>query len=667
MNKILLFSLSFFTITCSLAQNLKFGKVSQEEVAQRQHPIDPSADAAILFREIKTEFQYSQNSGWYLVTDYYHRIKIYTKEGLKWANATINQYKGKGEDKIVGLKGNTYNLSGSKVERVKLRNDGILKEETTKYLNQTKVIMPDVREGSVIEIQYTVESPFIMSIDEWRLQEEIPIDKVMVEFKAPEYFIYQPYQRGGIDFRMATDARTRRVTIDVGGKGQELYRDGQVSRFQDVEVKENITRIEIDNVSALKNEAYAGNINNYGAAIQFELSYIDAPGTPVKNYTTTWEAVSKRIYKDDSFGAELNRTGYFEKDIDALLEGATQPMEKAFRILTFVSNKMNWNGFNGFTTHEGVRNAYKKGSGNVADINLMLVALLKYAGLDVSPVLVSTKSHGIPLFPTFNGFNYVVAAVHFPEGSFLMDATSKHAEIGVLPSKTINGYGRILNGENASSWVSMHPRVPAIQNTMITVEMQPDLTLAGKSQNRFSGNYALNYRESFRNADPVSQQARINKIYKDVDLSDVKFEHLDHQGQPVVLEFNFNSNHAEEVAGKIYLSPLSYLATLENPFKSDSRTYPIDFGHPIKNRSIVNIVIPEGFAIESIPENSAIQLDNNLGSYKYIINQNGNQVQLSVELSINEAFIAPTHYGSLKQFYDLVVAKETEKIVLKKV
>lgn len=649
------------------AQNFKFGKVSDEEVKQTQHPIDPTANAAILYREVKSNFQYNQDSGWILLTHYYERIKIYNKEGVDWANRTIRQYKGKGEDKVVGLKGNTYNLEGGKVSRVKLRNDGIFKEETSKYLNQTKIALPDVREGSVIEFEYTIQSPFITSIDEWKLQETIPIDKVFLEFKAPEYFAYQPYQRGGIHFTLGKDSGIKRITLDMGGSAQIESRNNQQSRFREVEVKENITTVEIADVPPLKEESYAGNIENYGAAIQFELSYVDMPGSTIKNYTNTWEDVSKRVFKDDSFGTEIGRTGYFEKDIDAVLEGAIQPIEKAARILTFVSQKMNWNGFNGFTTNEGVRNAYKKGTGNIADINLMLTAMLRYARLDADPVLVSTKAHGIPLFPTFNGFNYVVAHVNLPEGSFLLDASTKNAELGVLASKVINGYGRLIKNEGASAWVTMHPQQAAMKNTMLTLELQPDLSFSGKSQNRFTGNYAMQYREIFKNADPVTQQTKIRNIFNQADLNEFKFENLNLPGLPVVLEFDFSAQNAEEVAGKIYLSPLSYLATIENPFKTENREFPIDFGHPMKNRALISITIPEGYRIESIPENSAFQLDNNIGSYRYLINQNGNQLQLSVELSINEAFIAATEYGSLKKFFEMMVAKESEKIVLTRV
>ena len=93
-------------------------------------------------------------------------------------------------------------------------------------------------------------------------------------------------------------------------------------------------------------------------------------------------------------------------------------------IFQYVKSKMNWDGYTGVGCSQGVRKAYKEGTGNVAEINLMLIAMFKYAGLNANPILVSTRSHGIPLFPTRNGFNYVVAGLEIQNDLILFDARS---------------------------------------------------------------------------------------------------------------------------------------------------------------------------------------------------------------------------------------------------
>lgn len=108
-SRLLLIIIGLITFSVSFAQDYRFRKVSENELLQKEHPVDTDANAAILYREVKTEFQYSEDSGWYLVQDYFERIKIYNKEGFDRANITVDLYKGRsGQDKISGLRGYTY-------------------------------------------------------------------------------------------------------------------------------------------------------------------------------------------------------------------------------------------------------------------------------------------------------------------------------------------------------------------------------------------------------------------------------------------------------------------------------------------------------------------------------------------------------------------------------
>ncbi len=666
--------LALIAILCfsgiSIAQNYKFGKVSKEELLQKEHPTDPTANAAILYRETKTDFQYTQDSGWYMVTDYFVRIKIYNKEGFDWANTTIDLYKGDGEDKLLGLKGYTYYLDGDgKIEEIKLRNDGIFEEETTKFLTQTKITMPGVREGCVIEYKYTINSPFIFQIDEFKFQETIPVDKVSVTFTSPEYFVYKTHQRPWVPYNVDVKSRERTMSYRQTTQDIKAFSGSGIpeTSTREVKFKEDIYTLELENVPALKEEAYVGNLNNYTTALQFEMSYIDFPGSPIRTFSTTWEDVSKRIFEVDSFGNELSKDNYFENDLNNLLSGVSNPEEKVVKIFSFVLNKMTWNNYLGYYTNEGVKEAYKKGSGNVADINLMLIAMLRKANLNANPVLVSTKDNGMPLFPTRNGFNYVIAAVELPQGIVLLDATNKDADIGVLRTSIMNWKGRVITKEGFSDWISLSPQIPAVKSAMVNVEIKPDFTVVGKAQNRFTGNYAFQYRQEYKSMNEDAKRKAIAKETDQAELSNVTFENLESLGKPVSLEYDFEvADAVEDIAGKLYFSPLVFMAAKESPFKPDTRLYPIDFGYPMKDRYIVNIDLPEGYQVESLPENTVFNLGENIGSFRYLISQIGNKLQLSVEFSINKSFIAAEEYGNLKKFYELLIAKENEKVVLSK-
>lgn len=108
------------------------------------------------------------------------------------------------------------------------------------------------------------------------------------------------------------------------------------------------------------------------------------------------------------------------------------------------------------------------------------------------------------------------------------------------------------------------------------------------------------------------------------------------------------------------------MGTSENQFKLDDRKYPVDYGYVWKDRYLVNINIPEGYTVESMPESTSFGMEQGMGSYKYSISITGNKIQLSVELAINEAVIPASGYGALRKFFELLIAKENEKVVLSK-
>jgi hypothetical protein len=82
---------------------------------------------------------------------------------------------------------------------------------------------------------------------------------------------------------------------------------------------------------------------------------------------------------------------------------------------------------------------------------------------------------------------------------------------------------------------------------------------------------------------------------------------------------------------------------------------------------MINVMLPEGYDVESVPENQALDFADKTGEFKYLINQNGRFLQIILELNINTSFILSENYTFFKQFFTQAIEKESEKIVLKKI
>ena len=135
------------------AQNFKFGKVSKAELAEKVHPKDSSANAAILYKKESIRFDYRKGDGFTQVRTIHERIKIYNKEGFNWATKKVRLYNASGQSRedLYKLKAYTYNLVDGKVKDDKLKNEGVFDEELNKYWKTKTFTMPNIKEGCIIE------------------------------------------------------------------------------------------------------------------------------------------------------------------------------------------------------------------------------------------------------------------------------------------------------------------------------------------------------------------------------------------------------------------------------------------------------------------------------------------------------------------------------------
>lgn len=649
------------------SQEYKFGKVSKAELEEAFYPLDSSAKAAILYTERKTHFDYTYDKGFYIVEEYFTRIKIYNKMGYDNATKEVLTYhNSNGKEEIRGIKATTYNLEGNKIVKTKLSNSNIFTEEKSKYHDSNVFTMPNLKPGCVVEWKYTFQSPFVTMLDEVELQTLIPIKVIKVKIATPEYFVYNTKPKGYLSLPIENDRRRRKITYSYRDKVNRAGGYESVNGTSELNFDEYLTIIEKQNIPALKDEAFSGNINNYLAGIKFELSYAEFPNSGMKNYSSSWESIVEKIYLNSSFGEQLKKNNHFEDDLQNILQNVNSIDEKISSIFQFVKKKIKWNGYNSYYSDEGVRKAYKNGVGNVADINLNLVAMLQSAGLDADPVLVSTVKNGIPIFPTRHGFNYVIARVVSPKGILLLDATDINSTPNVLPDRALNFRGRVVRNNGKSEWIELFPKEHSIYKTTISAKFNEE-GFAGIARKSISKNYLLDYRSSARDKSKESLIEWIDENYEQIEVTNARVSGLDDLEKDVTETIQFETeSFYEEIAGKTYISPLLYLQKVENVFKSEKREFPIFYNTPWGDVSTVSISIPEAYSLENVPENVEYVLPNDLGVFSYSISPKEKNIEIKSALIINQAVISANYYQDLKEFYNKIIIKQNEKIVLSK-
>jgi hypothetical protein len=667
--KLVVIAFLFFGVSKIAGQEFKLGKVSIAELEQKVHPKDSSAVAAILYKKGKTRIEYDIADGFVTLTEVETRIKIYKKEGYNWSNQgvwfynTINL-----PEKVAFTDAVTYNLVNGKIEKTKLKSEGVFDEIVDKYRGLKKITMPNVKEGSVVEFRYTIKSPTDRFIREWDFQSAIPVNYSEFITYIPEYYVFNSRQKGSVYPKISSQKITKSIIIN--SKERVANINGLQTNFtQDkIDYIENQTTYLAVDFPAMKNEDYVNNIDNYTSSIQHELSMTQGFKGEKKMYSTDWNSVVTTIYNYDDFGPELNKTGYFEDDLKPLLAGVNNADDKINTILNYVKSRVKFNDYLGYSCDNGVKKAYREKTGNIADINLMLTAMLRYAGLTANPVLVSTRSNGIAVFPNRTAFNYVIAAVETPNGNVLLDASDKFSTPNVLPFRALNWSGRLIRKDGSSEEVDLMPKKTSLDNLYLNYSINAEGKVSGKARRQFADYKGLITRD---NIEGIKQEEYLEKLENQnnkIEISDYARTNEKEILLPIIETYSFTGdNLCEIIGGKIYVSPMLFFVNEKNPFKQEMRAYPVDFGFPFIDKYNITIQIPEGFTVETLPASSVINMQDNLGSFKFSIAANGNSLQLNVQHQINEAIVSTDQYEMLKEYYKGMIAKETEKIVLKRI
>jgi len=667
MKKILITTLVIILVVNKLiAQNFNFGDISKEELREQYYPKDSTVTAAYLYKEREIYYMYDGERGWTLVTEVYERIKLYDKEGFDYATEVISLYKDGSSEKMTSLKANTYNLENNKIVKEKLAKNQVFKENKTKNTIVYKFTMPNIKKGTIVEWKYKIFSPYYSYIDEIELQHKIPIKQLNIKVKIPEYFKFKRHLKGYLPVHVVQSMKNR--TIQFSYRRQVNSRSIKTARETNkVDLREFIYTVTDKNIPALVEEDYISNIENYRAALSLELSYTEFPGSRVKNYSSTWESVCNKINKSTIFGLELAKKTYFKEDLSSVIAMSSDKLKRVNLILKLVKSKVKWNGIYGKYTDVGVKKAYKEGVGNIAEINLILVSMLREGGINANPVLVSTRNHGIPLFPTSKGFNYVIAAVEINENIILLDASEEYSMPNILPYRVINWRGRLVKEDGTSLWVDLIPTKHAVDNINMNISIDSDGYVDGMQRTSYINMEAFSYRKKYAKIKDETIIEKRENENEAIEIADFKIINKTEGYKPVTEMFKFSSEDLIEIVGdRMYFKPLFFNSKTKNPFKLEKREYPIDFGTPFIEKNMVRITIPEGYIIESIPESIAVGLPNNYGIYIFNVKMQGNKMMIQSKLQINTAIYPVLNYDEIKEFYKIIVNKNLERVVLKK-
>ncbi|MHC1778241.1 MAG: hypothetical protein AB9834_22770 [Lentimicrobium sp.] len=625
----------------------KFGRISAEEISLTSCSFDKDADAVVLFDIGKARFDLS-DGGFELIYERTRRIKILKESGVNYANIEIPLYRhGSIEEKITDLEAGSWNMKDDKLVQTGLSKSNYYEVRENEYWMNCKIAMPDVKPGTIIEYHYIIRSNYLMNFRDWKFQCGIPTLLSSFEVKMVPFYEYMYLLMGNVK------SIEKKEFVSTGLERQI----GQV-KFQDM-----VYQFSAKNVPAFREVDFIASEEDYISKIDFQLSkYTLISGGSVE-ILTTWPKLIKDLLTSDSFGKYVKRAeSQAEKIINLDCLASMDDAGKINSVIETIKERYQWNGITSRYASGSVQDLVKKKTGTSGDLNLLGVGLLKAAGLDAFPVIMSTRSNGKIKYnyPYSHFFNYCVIGIRSNGKIFLADGTDPLLASYKLPAKCINDKGLVVK-EGEETWLDLSQNELSEVRTTFDIEVSADgleskslvvITSNGYEARKLKKIYGEDMKEIL--SDLRSKDYTLNE-------SDLRCLNYKSYQAPYIVSFNASSDNNYS-GDKIFISPFLNQPITENPVRNAVRTIPVDFNYPYGYSYESKVKIPEGYSITYLPEE--MKLDNENISVAYSCTVEGNVITAKASYAFKKVIYPATLYTTLKSYHDTIIKVMNDKIVI---
>lgn len=654
----ILYSLNSFSQKTQEDFKPKLGFIDRESLEMTAYAGDSTADAVYLYDYGNVRFSYDTNRGLMLVMDCWARIKILKESALDRASVSLPFYDINNfteDERIEDLKGFTYNLVANQIVTTALDKKSIEKEKFSDKYGTVKFNLPNVKKGSVIEYSYTRTTPLSHQYtpDTWTFQGSIPFKWSEYRITIPNFLEYKMTMGGYLPLYIRNQEE---IGITVGHT--KYNGSGLTYRFV------------VKDAPAFVNEPFITTISDYLSKISFELASVSVAGETTKRYSRSWENVEESFNEASWFGGELKKSSHLKAIRNEIAAKTKDPEERMKLAYSHLQTYMKWDGYSGLGSKEGVKKAYDNKQGNASDINFTLITLLRELDLECNPVVLSTRSNGLIYqeIPMMESFNYVISHVKIGEKEYFLDATQPYAKPGLLPEHAMNGVGRFIPKNGLGRFMPIIPKDNQSKLEMVHASISPeDGTIKGDYSISYGGYEALRWRNKYMKEPESVYHDDLKKQVPDWKIQNIKIANKDGDLNTTInITCNFETEDENASPDIFYFNPIQAGRWTENPLKSAERIYPLDFVSGISSSYIGSFSLPKGYILDETPKSEIISLPDKGGKFMYQVRQVGDVIQVNSTVIISQLHFMPDEYGDLKEFFERVVQKHAQSLVIKK-
>jgi hypothetical protein len=615
-----------------------YGELNPDEKTIVKCDFQKDAPALVLFDVGKFACFFYQGHG--ITTEFtrHIRIKILNEKGLNQADIEIPYYNSAGE-KIKDLVAQTFNTDGSGNWEVSSVEKNLIYDKPENNRVSKKIfVFPDVKVGSIIEYKYTVADA---GLHNWYFQKDIPV-------KFSSYKVDFPH-----DFQLLS------TPLCVLPVEQGLQKD-----------RLRISRIFVmRDIVPLGDEPFIGRWEDYLQRIESNfVAFTTSHGR--YNLMPGWPTIITELMGNPDFGIQLRKDPPKVVELETTLKNVRNPFERMTSIYKYVQENFEWNGVNNIWSAKGIKATWDDRKGTTGDINIFLINLLKHFGLEVYPMLVSTRNNGKVYLerPGAGQFNKVLAYVKIADKKYVLDATDSNTPSNLIPFDVMNTWSLVIKKAKNKvydwEWLSDEKRLYK-NDFIITGNIAENGIISGSAEIH-SYDYARVERYSRLKSDKekfISEKLIANN--EDVSIDTFYTLNTDKDTLPLIqkLQFSYPVSNSGDYK---YFSTNIFTGLSENPFVADSRFSDIFFGVIQQYNIESNFTAPAGYTFEDIRKTITLALPDSSISITRIADVSENNLTVSITLRFNKPIYAVNKYNEFKEFYKKVFEILNEQYIVRK-
>ena len=605
--------------------------VTSEDLQIKEVPGDPGASAIQLYYANYVD----DTAGYEFV---YHRIKILTESGKKYADVEITA----GINLDVGnLKARTIHPDGSIVEFTgKPFDKTIFKGKGIKW-NAKTFTMPEVTVGSIIEYKYKLKN---YTSDTWILQHNL--------YTLREYLTFQPSRFGEAVSWAGRNIREPQPTKKSGG-----------------------WEVEWKNVPAFQTEANMPPEENYKPTVTFY--YLRGDITSADKF---WQEIGKLLFEvyDHAIG---NRKEVKEAALQAI--GTETDPEKKLRKLYDRAQQIRNLSYERekseqerkkekIKTNENLGDIVKRGYGDSEDITEFFVGMARAAGFDAQLLLVSSRRNSFfsPKLLSLSNLGGRVALVKLNGKDIYLQPGVRFCPYGLM-RWTNTSTDALKMDKKGGTFVTVPPLTNerSLTHRVATMELTDEGSLKGELLVEFQGQEALEHRLDALDSDEAGRKKDLEDEVKAWLPGGANVKMTSVQGweapeEPLVAKFDVTiAGYASSVGKRLLMQSLLFQADQKDAFKHAERKYPVYFPYAFTERDRVTIKLPAGYKLETVPAKQDVGIG--YARYQSASATDGKVLVSERALGFNAIYVQLPGYAELKDFMSKIQANDEQQVVLR--